>query len=158
MKLLLSAVVFVVAVGCDPVEYAAVVVAPPPAIRADSSARAEFWRRATGVARRVAESNALTPRAKWVAPDPRASLECLGKGAFSMCIVPGDSLLRLEFTEGCHLYRQQQSYPPGIFDSLQLELGERSVRECWSRSWRTLRPDSKCPTLAQMDSGRAVRN
>ena len=157
MRVLTSAAVLVVAVACDPYEYAAVVVAPPPAIRADSGARAECWRRATGVARRVAESNALTPRAVPFGPPPRVLRECLVKGAFAMCIVPGDSLLRLEFTEGAVFTDDSKRINREVLDSLLAELGERSVRECWSRSWRTLRPASKCPTLAQIDSGPAVR-
>ena len=142
------------ATACDPYEYAGVGVAPPPVVRADSGARVEFWRRATAVTRRVAEANALVPSAHWVAPSPLASLECLAKGAFSMCVVRADSILRLDFREGAVFSDEGNRIRREVFDSLQAELGQHLVRECWSRSWRTLRPDSRCPTLAQIDSSR----
>ena len=134
--------------ACDPVQHAAVVVAPRPAIRADSGARSAFTRSALELVDRVARREGLLPYNPQGAANQRRWQQCLGLQTFQVCGGEQDSMFRLTFWEWAQFTEQSNRIRKEIVDSLREVFGN-AVRECVSRRLKL-----DCPSIAQVDSGR----
>ena len=133
--------------ACDPKDYAAVVVAPRPAIRADSGAHAAFKRSAIALLDRVAMRNGLQP---YVNADPESRWsECLQRQTLNVCAGPRDSVIEFRFWQWARFSPEANLVRREVADSLRAEFGDHWVRECDLRRRRL-----NCPTLAQIDTGR----
>ena len=130
-----------VLIACDPKDYAAVVVAPQPAVRMDSSARAEFSRSAIALLDRVSKRHGLQP---YVDNDPESTWsECLHLEALNVCGGPRDSLIEFRFWEWARFSPLANALQHEVAESLRAEFGGPWVRECALRRRRLT-----CPTLA----------
>lgn len=122
----------------------AIVVAPPPAVRADSLARAVFARSALNALERVAKEDSLE---QWSMND--VNRECFSKRNFHVCGHMQDSVVLIEFAQGgmTNFTDRNERIRRDVLERLRDEFGERRVRECSSHG-------SVCPRLVQIDSGR----
>lgn len=136
-----------ISTACDPVEYAAIVVAPPRATRADSGAQLAFRDSAVGVAARIAKAHGLVR----VSTQLLASewLECLQKETFGMCGGVRDSLVTIQFREWARFGDTAHAVRREVLEALRDKFGFDAVHEC---DWHW--PKMKCPRLAQIDSSR----
>jgi len=146
MRTLLLFALWSLAAACDPTDYAAIVVAPRPVVRSDSS-RAEFGKSAIAILDRVAKRNGLHP---YVDKNPQSKWsECLGHENFNVCAGPRDSVIEVFFWEWARFSPLAHAVQLDVAESLRAEFGTQWVRECDLRRRRMT-----CPTLAQIDSAR----
>lgn len=125
------------------------VVAPRPAVGADSAARAAFATSALALLEQIAREDSLTPAEQkydWTA--------CFRNqdSRFRVCGRMEDSVMRLQFRQGGPggaSWKQGYAVQRDFIERLRSAFGENRVREC-RLSWRG---DEKCPRLAQLDSG-----
>ena len=146
-RLLVVASLCLCAVACDPIDTAEIVVAPRPAVRSDSAARAAFRRSALEVVDRVSRREGLvhfTPGPT----DPRSGQECFGQGTFEVCAGERDSAFRLIFREWAVFTDESKRIRKTITDSLRTTFGN-AVHDCVPKRLRF-----SCRPLAQVDSAR----
>ena len=133
--------------ACDPSEHAALIVAPKPAIRSDSAARAAFARSVFAAVERVAKQHGLVRNSQG-GPYTHWS-ECLNEGGINLCGAERDSVVRIVFWEWARFSDTAVRVRREVFQNLQDQFGQQWVRECSVR-----RQGITCPTLAQIDSSR----
>jgi hypothetical protein len=136
------------AASCDPMEFAGVVIAPLPAIRADSAARVAFRDSALTLVNRVAARDGLHRYTPVGTENQRRWQMCLGLETFQVCGGEKDSIVHFTFWEWAQFTDQSNRIRHEIVDSLRQTFGN-SLRECVSRRLRFT-----CPSKAQVDSGR----
>jgi len=119
----------------------AIVVAPTPAVRTDSLARASFARSAMDLLERIAIEDSLKPL-----PASGRGRECFEKDTFDLCGSMQDSVVRIEFVQGGTSFREEsERIRLEVLQRFRDAFGERRVRECSSHG-------SVCPRPAQIDS------
>src|ERR1051326_6146512 len=110
------------------------VVAPRPAIRSDSAARAAFATSAMALLEQVAREDSLTPQQ----PDDWTACVRNQDSRFRVCGRMDDSVMRIRFWQGGAggmIWKKGYAVQRDFIERLQSAFGENRVRQC-TLTWR----------------------
>ena len=126
--------------ACDPVQSAAIAIAPRPEVPVDSARQS-----ALAVVSRVVGRHGLEP----ILP-PESWEWCFGKSSVILCGKVLDLEIQFRLSQWIGFSPLADSVRRDLVDSLEAHFGERRVRQCEWRQARDRRR-SGCPPLAQRD-------